>query len=128
VADPATFADRALWSVDQVDQIELRGPGRDGDLVRDGANWILRRPNNVDLDPERAAAVASWLAHPRVPRWGADAGSCPPKGGAPGGGTHPLELAAPTDDTTAVRSADRPGAVGVIDSRVARGLLAVFGS
>jgi hypothetical protein len=127
VADPATFADRTLWTLQHVDRIELHGPGVDGELVRDGAGWSLRRPANVDLDPSRAEAVASWLLRPRVSRWGGPTDGFVDRVVVRGDQTRVLELGPSDGEQTAVRSADAPDRVGWIDSRVARALLTVFG-
>ena len=127
VADPATFADRALWALARVDRVELVGPVASGELVRDGDGWALRRPANVDLDPARAEALASWLLSPRVARWGGPVDGFGERVVVHGDQTRILELGPIDGDQIAIRAADQPDRVGWIDVRVARGIRATFG-
>lgn len=127
VTAPETFADRALWQLDGITSVAVRGGGRDGELVRAGDAWVVRRPANVDVDPERARAVVAWLGQPRVLAWGSP--------DAPfasdvvlivrgSGGERRLELG-PTDGSDVfVRAGSR---IGRVDAATIRSIFAIFG-
>jgi Domain of unknown function (DUF4340) len=134
LAQPRAFEDRSLWVAQRVERIVLRGDGRDGELVRNGETWDIRRPANVDVDPVRAQAAATWLARPRVDAWTAVSAAA---AGFPSAQTlvvradgrdHTLEIGAAGAEGTYIRSAGSPERIGRVDSGLIAGLLAIFGS
>jgi hypothetical protein len=124
--DAGTFRDRSVWTATRVERFELRAPGRDGLLVQTPLGWRIERPANVDVDPARAEAVASFLANPRVVRWDdtitfddghewrvlAD------------GVERRLEIGPIQADRAAIRAGDR---TGWIEARAVQGVEGLFG-
>jgi hypothetical protein len=132
LADPGTYADRTVWTLRDVDRVVIRAPGRDGVLERAGTGWRVVRPANVDVDPQRAEAVAAFLAAPRVLRWE----PAPTDAGFAGdhvwtaraaGIERRLEIGRIEGDRAFVRDAAAPDRVGVIDPKTVAALEAVFG-
>lgn len=139
---PTSLRDRHLWAtisggLQRLERTAHGAVGR-GLLQRDGEDWRLVAPPNVDLDPRRAAAAAQWLSRPRVDAWAqvpaAELGFDPPRRWRlhfEGGQVRTIELGEQREvagaPRVAIRDSRHPERAGWVDARIVAGIEAVFG-
>ena len=122
IADPARLVPRSLWEEEPaaVTGFAFRRDGAAVEVVRDGSEF---RSSGLDLDQQRVAALAAFLAAPRVEGWLLAARGEPRRTWRVrfGDRVRVLELG-PDADQVWVRDAAVPDRVGFLPLRTVRAI------